>query len=229
MLRGPTANIRRPHTSPALGLVPTAAQRQVHEDTWNEYLREIARGDQQSLARLYDQSKGLVYGLALRIVNDAADAEEVTLDVYMQVWRSAPSFDLQRGAASTWLVTITRSRAIDRIRSGAMRRREESLAEILELPAAAANPEQESATMQQHLRVRAALKALSPEQREAVELAFFYGLSHSELAAKLGQPLGTIKTRIRQGMMKLREQLELVPDNKMQRATTMALSVPRAQ
>jgi RNA polymerase sigma-70 factor (ECF subfamily) len=157
---------------------------------------------------LYDGTHPLVYGLALRILGDVADAEEVALDVYTQVWRTAGNFDPRRGSVSAWLVTLARSRAIDRLRSAAARRqREESRPELPEAPAAARSPEEASLLGQRRVRVRAALARLLPEQREAIELAFFSGLTHSELAARLGQPLGTVKTRIRLGMMKLRELL----------------------
>ncbi|MBI4484125.1 MAG: sigma-70 family RNA polymerase sigma factor, partial [Acidobacteria bacterium] len=131
-------------------------------------------------------------------------AEEVTFDVYTQVWRSAKSFDAQRGTITAWLVTLTRSCAIDRLRSVAVRsQHEEHLPEFPQMAASPENPEQS----QQRRLVRAALEVLPPEQRQAIEMAFFSGLSHSEVATKLGLPLGTAKTRIRLGMMKLRELL----------------------
>ena len=174
----------------------------------NEYVRRTAQGEEEALAILYDETNRLVYGLALRILGEPADAEEVTLDVYTQVWRNARGFDPQRGNVTAWLVMLTRSRAIDRLRSGAGRKeREEPLEWLPDLPASAESPEQASVSSQQRRWVRAALAELSPEQREAIELAFFGGLSHGELAARLGQPLGTVKTRIRSGMMKLREVL----------------------
>ncbi len=175
---------------------------------WSQCVKRIASGESEALGRLYDGTHPLVYGLALRVLGDIRDAEEVTLDVYTQVWRTAGSFDSRRGTVSAWVVMLARSRAIDRLRSGAIRRRrEETLSEWFEAPAAGASPEEASLLGQQQRRVRAALATLVPEQREAIELAFFSGLSHSELAARLGQPLGTVKTRIRLGMMKLRELL----------------------
>ena len=174
----------------------------------NECIKRTATGEEQALATFYDQTSHLVYGLALRILEDTADAEEVTLDVYTQVWRSARDFDPRRGNATAWLIMLTRSRAIDRLRSSAGRKeREEPLEWVPDIPSSAECPEQASVLSQRQRWVRAALEALPPEQREAIELAFFSGLSHAELAAKLGQPLGTVKTRIRLGMMKLRELL----------------------
>jgi RNA polymerase sigma-70 factor (ECF subfamily) len=167
------------------------------------YVRRIAAADQGALAALYDATNRLIYGMSLRILGNPADAEEVTLDIYTQVWRNAASFDDRRGSVVAWLMTMARSRAIDRLRSGVKRsRREESLME----PDSARAVE---APAQPGIRreVAAALETLAPEQREAIELAYWYGYSHSELAVRLGQPLGTVKTRIRMGMMKLRSQL----------------------
>jgi len=178
------------------------------EPLWNQYVRRTARGDERALAALYDGTRTLVYSLALRIVGAPPDAEEVALDVYTQVWRNAGQFDHTRGNVLAWLMMLTRSRAIDHLRSGASRRqREELWSEAVEPACSHENPEQETALREQQRMVRSALAMLSAEQREAIELAFFSGLSHSELAGRLGQPVGTVKTRIRLGMMKLRKLL----------------------
>lgn len=177
--------------------------------TWRNYIERSAGGDQSALAQLYDESSPLVYSLALRMLGDAADAEEVTMDVYTQVWRTAARYDDARGSPMAWLVTLTRSRAIDRARSRAGRtEREEPILDFSLVREERESPEAAAETGQRRKRVQAALSKLSPEQREAIQLAFFSGLTHSELARRLGQPLGTVKTRIRSGMMKLREQLE---------------------
>ena len=166
-------------------------------------------GDQQALSSLYDESSALVYSIALRILGNAADAEEVTLDVYTQVWRSAKEFNLDRGSVNSWLVTMVRSRSIDKLRASKNRvRHEETVDNVPEVSTASPNPEQLSAEGQRSDRVRRALDQLSPAQREVIEMAFYSGYSQSELAEKLGQPLGTVKTRIRLGMLKLREHLE---------------------
>ncbi|MEK7408983.1 MAG: sigma-70 family RNA polymerase sigma factor [Acidobacteriota bacterium] len=176
---------------------------------WSDYIQRAAAGEQQALASLYDESSHIVYSLALRILGNAADAEEVTLDVYTQVWRSAGKFDSQRAAAATWLVMLARSRAIDRLRSCAARRTsEEPLPPWAEFADTAERPDEAGAASQQRRFIRAALESLSRDQREAIELAYFSGFSHSEIAARLGQPLGTVKTRIRLGMIRLRELLE---------------------
>jgi RNA polymerase sigma-70 factor (ECF subfamily) len=182
---------------------PAGAPRKDLESAWTGYVRRIAAADHEALASLYDASNRLVYGMALRMLGNPADAEEVTLDTYTQVWRGASNFDERRGSVVAWIMTMARSRAIDKLRSGANRsRREEAL---LESDSAAAAP----TAMQPGVgpEVRAALRTLAPEQREAIEMAYWYGYSHAELAARLGQPLGTVKTRIRMGMMKLRSQL----------------------
>jgi len=174
------------------------------EPAWTGYVRRIAAADHDALAALYDATNRLIYGMALRILENPADAEEVTLDIYTQVWRSASTFDERRGSVIAWLMTMARSRAIDRLRAGGHRSRREEPLMALDGAAAVRPPMQPGVGREVH----AALKTLAPEQREAIELAYWYGYSHSELAARLGQPLGTVKTRIRTGMMKLRSQLE---------------------
>ena len=185
------------------------AEGEARQLLWGEYIHRLAVGDPEVLAKLYDESSPLIYGLALRILGDPSEAEEVTLDVYTQVWGSAQNYDSSRGTAAAWLVTLARSRAIDRLRSRASRARsEEPLDKDFEIPSAEENPEGIAILEQERRRVREALATLPPEQRQAIELAYFSGLSQTELATRLGQPLGTVKTRIRLGMIKLREQLE---------------------
>ena len=184
------------------------AEPRTREQQWEVLIRQAAQGDQAALGALYDATSHLVYGLALRILGNTATAEEVTIEVYTQVWRQAAAYDPERGAPSAWLLTLTRSRAIDRLRSEAREPRQEQPLEMAAaVPTATPNPEEASVVAEQRRLVQAALATLAPEQREAIELAYFSGFSHSEIAARLGQPLGTVKTRIRQGMMKLRELL----------------------
>lgn len=171
-------------------------------------VQQVATGDQSALATLYDTTNRLIYGLVLRVLGDANSAEEVLLDVYTQVWRQAASYDTNRGAPLAWLTTIARSRAIDRLRSGWQdQRRKEPLDVLGDAPGGEASPEEMTVASERQRFVRHALNLLSPEQREVIELAYYSGLSHSEIAAKLNQPLGTVKTRTRLGMMKLREAL----------------------
>ena len=175
-------------------------------------IRGAADGDQQALASLYDATSRTVYGLLLRILADASAAEEVLLDVYAQVWRQAASYSAERGSPLAWLTTIARSRAIDRLRRG---RLEQQRTEPLDLSAsrfaaAGASVEEDVQSRETGAFVRAALDSLAPEQREVIELAYYGGMSHSEIAAARGLPLGTVKTRTRLGMMRLREMLRPV-------------------
>jgi RNA polymerase sigma-70 factor, ECF subfamily len=178
------------------------------EREWDSLMHRIAGGDSAALSSLYDSTSPSVYGLVRRMLGDDGAAEEATLDTYLQVWRRAKQFDPARGAASSWILAIARHLAIDRLRSGGARRREEPLDAAFELAASGDGPPDATARGEQRRRVLAALERLSPEQREAIAVAFFSGLSHSEVAERLRVPLGTVKTRIRTGMMKLREHLE---------------------
>jgi RNA polymerase sigma-70 factor, ECF subfamily len=168
----------------------------------------VAAGDQLALADLYDATSRAVYGLLLRILADPGAAEEVLLDVYTQAWRQARSYSAERGSPLAWLTTIARSRAIDRLRRGRHERgRSEPLEAVAGLAAAGATAEEDVTARERGALVRAALAALPPEQREVIELAYYGGLSHSEIAAERGLPLGTVKTRTRLGLSRLRETL----------------------
>jgi RNA polymerase sigma-70 factor (ECF subfamily) len=170
-----------------------------------ELIRGVAEGDNQALASLYDATSRTVYGLLLRIISDPSTAEEVLLDVYAQVWRQAGSYSAERGKPLAWLTTIARSRAIDRLRRG--RQEQQLTAPFEEATRAAVGETVEEGVRAGEVRavVRAALDALAPEQREVIELAYYGGMSHSEIAAARGLPLGTVKTRTRLGLMRLRE------------------------
>ena len=171
-------------------------------------VERVAAGDQSALATLYDATNRFIYSLILRVLGDMSSAEEVLIDVYTQLWRQAASYDANRGAPLAWMATIARSRAIDRLRSGWQdQHRKESLDVLGDAPANAASPEESAAASERQRFVREALNLLTPEQRRVIELAYYSGLSHSEIAEKLNQPLGTVKTRTRLGMMKLREAL----------------------
>jgi RNA polymerase sigma-70 factor (ECF subfamily) len=171
----------------------------------------VAGGDQSALTELYDSTSRLVFGLVLRVVGDRSTAEEVLLDVYTQVWRQASTYDSKRGAPLAWMMTIARTRGIDRLRSGKYEHQnKDQLDSIGEVSASTASPEEDTVTAERRRLVRAALESLSAEQREVIELAYYSGLSHSEIALKLGQPLGTVKTRTRLGLIKLRDTLRPV-------------------
>jgi RNA polymerase sigma-70 factor (ECF subfamily) len=168
-------------------------------------LERMARGDHDGLAELYDRHARLVYSLALRVARDQADAEDVVQDVFTQAWRQAARYDPARGPVVAWLLTLTRSRALDRLRARRVRPWDapgEDTASI-EVPDARDGPDALAISAEQVARVRAALDRLPLMQRVAIELAYFEGLTHSEIAVRLEQPLGTVKTRIRQGLLRL--------------------------
>lgn len=173
-------------------------------------VRRMAAGDEAALGELYDATRSLVHGLALQIVRDAGAAEEATLDAYLQAFRDAARFDPNRGAVMAWLLNLARSRAIDRLRQlgGVVRRREQPLESAAGRTVGDAPPPDAAWASERRERVLRALDRLPPEQREAVHCAFFLGLSHSEAASHLGAPLGTVKTRIRTGMERLRSCLQ---------------------
>jgi len=171
-------------------------------------LERMARGDHDGLAELYDRHGRAVYSLALRIVRDQRDAEEVVQDVFAQAWRQSGRYSAARGSVIAWLMTLARSRAIDRARGRQARPDASSGAEsIVDISDQTASADEQLASTAEAGRVRAAIEALPLLQRMAIELAFYEGLTHTEIADRLDQPLGTVKTRIRQGLLKLREQL----------------------
>lgn len=177
-----------------------------------ELLERIRKGDSSALDVLYGRYAAAVYFLVWKILQSTEEAEDVALDVFWQVWRQADRYDPARGAPPAWIFTVARSRAIDRLRA---RHRREDRTISFDDPDAnldplddQATPDQVASFRQARDAVREAMKTLSPAQREAVELAFFKGLTHVEIAERLKQPLGTVKTRIRQGLLKLRKHLD---------------------
>lgn len=170
-------------------------------------IHEIAAGSHAALADLYDATNRMVFGMALRVLGDRDLAEDVVVDVYSQVWRRADTYDRRRGAPAAWLLMVARTRAIDVRRSCGREPGGASLDALTGVEADTAGPEELAALGERRRWVRGALQDLTPEQREVIDLAFFGGLSHSEIAAHLGQPLGTVKTRIRLAMSRLRDGL----------------------
>ncbi len=173
-------------------------------------LAAMAQGDKTALARLYDSLSRPLYSLAFRVINDASEAQDIVQDVFLQMWQKAATYETSRGSVFGWAATLTRNRSIDRLRM--RKRRAELLAESApDLQPAAPGGEDDSAAslwvQEKATAVRAALTALAPEQQKAIELAFFRGLTQQEIAAQLNEPLGTIKARIRRGLLKLRETL----------------------
>jgi RNA polymerase sigma-70 factor (ECF subfamily) len=171
-------------------------------------LERMARGDHEALAELYDRHSRLVYSLALRIIRDQGDAEDIVQEVFSQAWRQAGRYEARRGNVIAWLLNLTRSRAIDRLR-GRQSRPEAASESLLaiDMPDLALPVDEQLSLEARATRVRAAMKELSVLQRVAIELAFYEGLTHVEIAERLELPLGTVKTRIRQGLLKLKERL----------------------
>ena len=169
-----------------------------------ELLALIARGDNQAFADFYDRHSALFYALVLRILRNEREAEDVLQDACLLIWEHAAHFDPGLGKPLSWAITLIRNKAIDRLRS--MRRKEQlhdEMTDDLVAPSEAAESVGDEAVL-----VRRAMTQISPEQRQAIELAFFSGLTHLEIAEKLGTPAGTIKARIRRGMMTMRDVLE---------------------
>jgi len=172
-------------------------------------VQSLLRQDVNAFEQLYDRHSRHVYALVLRILQQAATAEEVVQDVFLQLWRSAAAYDAERGPFVPWLLTLARNRALDhlRLKSERQRRRED---QTDELPPVAATPEYERELDERRRveRIRSLMGALAPQQKRAIELAYFEGLSHSEIAAKLREPLGTVKSWIRNGILRLKEGLQ---------------------
>ena len=183
------------------------ADTQAQDQQLMTLIQRATTGDQSAFATLYETTSKVVFGLVLRIVPERATAEEVLLDVYTQAWRQAGNYDSSRGSPLAWLMTIARSRAIDRLRSNRQDQHNEAIDDANGLVASSISPEEASVLSERQRLVRMALDSLVPEQREVLELAYYGGLSHTEIAEKTGHPLGTVKTRTRLGMMKLREML----------------------
>ncbi len=171
-----------------------------------ELLRAIALGDESAFASLYRQYSSILFGLLLRIVRDRPEAEDVLQEVFLQIWQQAANFDAARGRPFTWLVTLARSRAIDRLRSRESRERTANAAAI-EAVEEVGDAVTDAFRAEQSEVVRDALAEIPEEQRRALLLAYFEGLTQTEIATRLEQPLGTVKTRMRSGMQKLRELL----------------------
>jgi RNA polymerase sigma-70 factor (ECF subfamily) len=181
-------------------------QAQTSQTSDNDLLHAVARGDETALASIYDRYHTILFGLILRILHDRQEAEDVLQEVFLQVWRRARDFDEARGRAFTWLVTIARSRALDRLRTSGARAK---LADQVALSAGndMGDAAEDAMKSEEATIVRRALAELPEEQQRPLFLAYFEGLTQTEIAARLGDPLGTVKTRIRSGLMGLRELL----------------------
>lgn len=170
-------------------------------------LVETGRGDAAAFAAIYDETAPRVHGVTLRVLRDAHQAEEVTQEVFLQVWQSASQFDPARGAALTWVMTLAHRRAVDRVRASESGRRRDTAHVELDVRTAYDETAAAAHASLEAERVRAALAALSAGQRQAIELAYFGGHTHVEVSRLLQIPLGTAKTRIRDGLLRLRDLL----------------------
>jgi RNA polymerase sigma-70 factor, ECF subfamily len=170
-------------------------------------LVRTASGDQAAFSAFYDHTASRVLGLIRRVLIDSAQSEEVAQEVFLEAWQSASRFDPNKGRAMTWIMTMAHRRAIDRIRASQASRDRDTAVGIRDLPAAYDQVAETVEIRVEHERVEVAMATLSDAQRQAITLAYYGGLSQSEVAAELGIPLGTAKTRLRDAMIRLREEL----------------------
>jgi RNA polymerase sigma-70 factor, ECF subfamily len=171
-------------------------------------LRAVAARDKEALRQLYARHSAVLFALSMKVLTDRSEAEDVLQEAFVQVWKTAGSFDEGRGKPLGWLIMLTRSRAIDRLRSRKPRTRAtESMSKDTSQTAEPKTPADEAVASEAQRTVRDALKSLPSEQRVPIEMAYFGGLTQFEIAQQLSQPLGTVKTRMRNGMLRLREQL----------------------
>jgi RNA polymerase sigma-70 factor (ECF subfamily) len=179
----------------------------VAESEWLDLIQAVAGGDQAAMHALYEQTHRIVFTLILRILANTETAEEVTVDVFYDVWRRAATYDPTGGSVIGWIMNQARCRAIDRLRFEQRKKRVNPYPDSLTPATDIVDPQQASLFEEQQRLVRAALDILTPHERQAIEMTFFSELTHHEAAAKLNQPVGTVKTRIRSGLGKLRQTL----------------------
>jgi RNA polymerase sigma-70 factor (ECF subfamily) len=175
--------------------------------TPEDLVAAAARGDQQAFAELYDQTAARVYGMVLRVIRDPAQAAEVTQDIYLEVWRQSARFDSGKGGVLPWLLMIAHRRAVDRVRSAQSSLVRDDKYATLHTERPYDSVSEQVQTNLEAQRVRRVLDDLTPVQREAVTLAYFGGYTHTEVAELLKVPLGTVKTRIRDGLIRMRDAL----------------------
>ncbi|HEY8515077.1 MAG TPA: sigma-70 family RNA polymerase sigma factor [Candidatus Binatia bacterium] len=203
---GPTS--RDPSDGPGLtlgDLLHSDSKVPVSEEEWVDLVRRVAAGDERALRALYDRASRIVFTLSMRITDDRQAAEEVTLDVFHDVWRRAASYDAANGTVVGWIMNQARSRSIDRLRAGRRKKRVDHQPGIL--AAASDDPQDDASRREEGRALHGALTVLNPKERRAIEMAYFSGLTHAEVAERLEEPLGTVKTRIRSGLDKLRRAL----------------------
>src|SRR5258706_10317793 len=205
-----TSPNRRESETKTLGdlLYADKAKVRVSEEEWVKLVRCIAAGDQLALHSLYEQTHRIVFTLIVRITNNRETAEELTIDVFHNVWRRAASYDPANGSVVGWIMNQARSRAIDRLRFDQRKKRVNTYPHSLQPTTDIVDPQQACLFEEQSQLLRNALQILTPEERKAIETAFFSELTYEQTSRKLNQPLGTVKTRIRSGLGKLREALK---------------------
>ncbi|MFJ3385621.1 MULTISPECIES: sigma-70 family RNA polymerase sigma factor [unclassified Curtobacterium] len=170
-------------------------------------LLRVAQGDQQAFSELYDELSGRVLGLITRLLKDRAQSEEVAQEVFLEVWQQAAKFDTARGSAASWVLTMAHRRAVDRVRAAQSSRDRDTKIGIRDFESGFDQVSESVEIRIEHERVSRALGRLTEFQRQAVQLAYYGGYSHSEMAEQLGVPIGTVKTRLRDGMIRLRDEM----------------------
>jgi RNA polymerase sigma-70 factor, ECF subfamily len=173
----------------------------------NDLLGLVADGDQAAFGQLYDQLSGRVLGLVRRLLKDHAQSEEVTQEIFLEVWQNAKRYDTAKGSATTWILTMAHRRAVDRIRSSQSTRDRDTKIGLRDMETEYDSVSESVEITVEHERVGQALQRLTELQRQAVTLAYYGGYSHSEVAEMLKVPIGTVKTRLRDGMIRLRDEL----------------------
>jgi len=175
--------------------------------TQDQLLARVAQGDQAAFATLYDQIAPRVLGLVRRLLRDHAQSEEVTQEIFLEIWQTATRYDSKKGGASTWIMTMAHRRAVDRVRASQASRDRDTKIGIRDYDAQYDNVSETVQIRVEHERVEKAMLRLTELQRQAVSLAYYGGYSHSEVADLLSVPIGTVKTRLRDGMIRLRDEL----------------------
>lgn len=195
-----------------LGLVTSDFEKGTDRDEFipvslSDLLGQVAEGDRVAFGELYDQCSGRVFGLVRRLLKDSAQSEEVTQEIFLEVWQNAKRYDQSKGSAATWILTMAHRRAVDRIRSSQSTRDRDQKIGLRDLETEYDSVSESVEIRVEHERVGQALQRLTELQRQAVTLAYYGGYSHSEVAEMLKVPIGTVKTRLRDGMIRLRDEL----------------------